>query len=110
MLYDPKWAPAEIKLKPWQEVLLKAAGILERDGWIQGNYGDESRGYCTMGAMRAASTVVPIHTWDGLPAEYVEACNKLNETLPFNISYWNDHQDRTKEEVVSTLRKVANAV
>lgn len=111
MLFDPKWAPVEIKLEPWQEILLKAADILEEKGWIQGSLGFDSKGYCAFGAMLTACSAGNF----GLDKATEKMSNALNNnsTLHFHdsaIFQWNDGTGQTKENVVSKMREVAHAV
>lgn len=106
MLYDPKWAATEIKLEPWQLVLLKAADIIEERGWIQGGAMAQNGAVCAAGAIYDACGVT------GNPAAlplYREIYARVAQELqPYaNIPEWNDTTGRTQQEVTSTLRKLA---
>lgn len=109
MLFDPKWAPVEIKPEPWQELLLKAADILEEKGWIQGALGFEKKGYCAFGAMLSAC----LKGNDNLDEATEKFANALNPNAVHHdsaIFQWNDGTGQTKENVVSKMREVAHAV
>jgi hypothetical protein len=140
MLYDPKWeveAPVEIKLEPWQEILLKAADLLERKGWCQNQF-ERLGSHCAVGAIGAAhnskdnpvinySLPEPVHQSVRILLEAVNnaerqkdmdartAWQKLFGRIPAtklfsSVPEWNDEPERTKEEVVSIMRKAANVV
>lgn len=112
MLYDPKWTPAEteIQLEPWQQILLKAADILETHGWCQKSFGDYHHGFCAIGAIRA----VTAQPWDKVgitDPDGRRAAMKLYRNIRGQtIALWNDTYGRTKEEVIAKLREVAHAV
>ena len=55
MLYDPKW---KIPLTA-PEVLLKAADILERDGWCKYSLNDRQGRHCVAGAIIVAMAGSP---------------------------------------------------
>ena len=125
MLYDPNWAvPAtEIKLEPWQEILLHAVNLLERHGWVQHNYGSTYMGFCTIGAVETAGWALyrsyRRHLADGARMERppssaaaesrtASALGKVRKAIQSDdIAGWNDHPCRDKYEVINLLRKVA---
>lgn len=123
MLYDPKWTPpaTEIKLEPWQEILLKAAEIIEKLGWIQGSL-ETNNGVCMFGALnRAKEYYRDQHVQlalaqcnfsgsDGPLAAVEIAADHIASNLGQPGWVWNDKYRRTKEEVVSKLREVAHAI
>lgn len=104
MLYDPKWASPEVKLEPWQKVCLKAAELLEQHGWTQGAAKNIQTGaMCAAGAMYYANKDLA-HPLD----YYADArYHFLKAVKAQNIPAWNDMPERTKEEVISTLRNLA---
>lgn len=80
------------------KTLLRAAELLERDGWCQGAYFDGNSA-CTIGALMDAAADIQ----DRNAAIY-----RLKDALDgWNIFNWNDAPGRTKEEVVAKLRAVA---
>lgn len=123
MLYDPKWTPpaTEIKLEPWQEILLKAATILEEKGWVQDGL-HSPKGFCALGALQWAcygqvytSSVFNKTDVDGKRERhndvYIQACHNLgNAVRDWDIYHWNDNPGRTAKEVIDQMRTVANAV
>lgn len=123
MLYDPKWAPpaTEIKLEPWQEVLLKAADLIEECGLLQRALGGWNIGYCSVGAIRA-STGMSLLTYasnnyalnyDAYARVIYKLANKIGGHMVSDeakIIVWNDRPGRTKEEVIAKLRETAHAV
>lgn len=98
MLLDPKW-DKEIKIDEVAQVLLDAADYIDKHGWCQNKLEDDDGRVCVMGALYRVNT-----PWS--------AYSKLFRHLSVNIKvldvpFWNDAHGRTKEEVVSVLRKVA---
>jgi hypothetical protein len=114
----PAVSPAQIE--DWRRALLDAADYLERVGWIQGCYfeydADDVAGpACMVGAIvgpiedyswhnmsnvhRKAITHVAKNLWDVVESTDAEDC----------LTGWNDHKDRTKEEVIAKLREVARS-
>jgi hypothetical protein len=107
MLYDPKWAPppAEIELKPWQQLLLDAAALIDKVGWCQGTAVNHQGQLCAAGAMYYSNKVVYLH---GDLSVYNEARNHFLDTIKdHNVPTWNDAPGRTQEEVVAAMRKAA---
>lgn len=80
------------------EILTQAAELIRRHGWVQRKYGSHGEGYCIIGAIIA----VPKH---GSGFSAIEA---LREELgDQSVMQWNDHPDRTQEEVLELLEKAA---
>jgi hypothetical protein len=92
------------KLDEISHLLLKAAALIERDGWGDGDC--KKRGYCAFAAMVVAdgphATSTPLARQAGL--RFAKALG-FNSTTP--IFRWNDAPGRTKEEVIAKLRAVA---
>lgn len=107
MLYDPKWTPPDIILEEWQTVLLDAANYIEKHGWIQGGMEHPDGRVCAFGALTHAAKFTSGDYWvhDGYRLAVHHLVDKVG-----HIPMWNDHPWQTKEEVVSTLRKVARNV
>lgn len=112
MLYDKRWnkTAAPIKIAPWRRLLLKAARILERDGWCQNNLYWRTRS-CAIGALNRADSGHP--GYEGVhSAVWVEAHNRLRAFVGGHngsIEAWNDTVGRTGSQVIATMRKVAGA-
>lgn len=104
------------------ELLDETANVLELFGWTQKIYGDVEEGFCTIGAMRS---VVRNRCWIA-PEDTTAARDLLRITISFppdetnwadthwfgysnssGIIRWNDSPERTKEQVLATLRKAA---
>jgi len=107
MLFDPKWNPIEIKIEPWQKVLLDAANLLESAGWCQNMMGDSFGRHCAIGAIHAVKC-------DDLHSMANAACalskhiqTGFSRSKYIDIPDWNDYRGRTKEQVIATMRKVA---
>jgi hypothetical protein len=103
MLYDPKW---KIPLTA-SEVLLKAADILERDGWCKYSLHDGQGRHCVAGAILLAVAGSP-----GGDALRNEARQLLGQHLSFwpTIESWNDLPWRTRNQVLAKLRAAAVSV
>lgn len=115
-------------MKP-SEVLDSAANIILRDGWYQGNFyepppavdglaaaddeANRSAPCCQDGALQRAIWGVAYvggHWWiDPTPQAqaYKQARAYMEQVVGDNSIDWNDHPDRTKEEVVAALRQAA---
>lgn len=85
-----------------QEIFLKAADLLARDGWCQGSYYDENGGRCAAGAITDACGGVR-------PTEAARACALASQLCGDSLSTWNDTYGRTKEEVIALFQRCAEA-
>lgn len=99
-----------------QDVLRKAAELIEKFGWTQGTLARAEMGnpcgelspfatcFCAIGAVRRATHLVAgssrevFHRAIGLFCDAVETNN---------VPRWNDTAGRTKEEVIDALRRAA---
>lgn len=93
------------------EVLDRAADIIDRDGWTQYCF-LFGRSVCAVGAMRLAIGLPAIPQCEGvLPqdvAEFGQARAELRQATGYtDITKWNDAQGRTKDEVTATMRATA---
>jgi hypothetical protein len=107
------------------EVLNRAADLIERDGWHQGNYapGQTEHGVttdglpvCAIGALygamgRPLSWDAALGCWVGDDAFDLEVsavvAAHLNLSSPLDIPVWNDSDRREVSEVVEVLRAAA---
>jgi hypothetical protein len=100
MLYDPKWKKHQEKQnEDWRKILLDAADVIEKDGWIQGRMRDKN-GYCIHGAINEVSK----------NRLYQRALAKLELWRMISgqpIGRWNDADGRTKGQVLFVLRAAA---
>lgn len=100
-----------------RRIFLRAAELLERDGWQQGEMGPMGSGTrgprCVLGACTAArcDLAVPSVTKGG-PDWTVFLSHKLYDFDPSAafIPQWNDAPGRTRDEVTALLRRAADAV
>ena len=100
-----------------QDILNAAADLIERTGWTQGEFAKDADGdpvsatspfancFCMFGAIyRVTAEVSPRGS---IMADLAEEI--LAERVGYDhFSKWNDHPDRTKEEVIAALRGVSN--
>jgi hypothetical protein len=94
-------------MKPFdggQLALLRAAELLERDGWCQGAL-VKNGAFCAMGALHKAT--------DRDRKAYMSSLYRLMAFLgqhhggTRNIIDWNDQPERTADEVIDALRAAA---
>ena len=91
------------------KLLRGAAKDLETFGWIQGAAGNEERGFCAIGGIYHAQKDTGAKFDDRLLAyQAVKAVTGQDSSA--NITRWNDAPGRTKQEVVSAMRKAATAL
>lgn len=84
-----------------RNILISAAQILCRDGWIQGEYRKGNEGYDLMRAVRVAG--------GGRQTETALAFIKLTDLIgTWRIPEWNDDPLRTFSEVIGVLLTAAN--
>lgn len=95
------------------ETLNAAADLLEKDGWCQEDYANDSGQRCTVGAIYQMPTGNQFSISEALSdAECSEAEDYLTYYLAqtadvAHIPSWNDEPDRTQAEVIETLRAAA---
>lgn len=91
-----------------KETLVEAKNLILVHGWIQGEAGDSSTGYCIMGALSVAAPE------DGMK-EFLAAKDAVRKSLKSrgnvtDVSAWNDADHRTKEDVLNLLDEAASGV
>ena len=87
--------------EPWQDVLERAACLLQTEGWIQRQL-KGVHGRCVMGAIAAASGDQMLSFFT------TEAAVRLATHLDvFSLAAWNDAPWRTRAEVVAALNEAA---
>ncbi len=83
-------------IDPWRMTLLEAANKIETGGWCQGTIRRDGC-HCIMGALIAVAK-----------SEFGKALDSLRTTIASDkIIIWNDTPGRTKEEVITALRRAA---
>jgi hypothetical protein len=89
------------------EILDRAADLIDERGWCQGTYQDSAGGLC----IDAATAVAAMGRLDILRAiknsSFVDATLAVVEAVDATTFKWNDAPERTQEEVTSTMRAVA---
>lgn len=108
MFVEHKEVGEDKKLDDASKVLLKAADMIERNGWCQGaaylDFVKGSKGpMCMYGAIWAANDDDPTGKFEALKA----AEGRVNEACGTFMAKWNDKSGRTKDEVLAKLRAVA---
>lgn len=100
------------------ELLNKAADLIEERGWNQGDYRSPVGALCAIGAIITANDeargihpeTIEFNLWSTPVREAVETLAKQLDQEPLVPPYvmnWNDTPGRTATEVVSMLRKAA---
>lgn len=103
MLYDPQWEQKQ-KTESWRVALLKAADLIDEHGHAKRVFIDRKGRMCVVGAISMAVYGDPLR----YGSESGEACEWFKLAIgQQGICDWNNHKERTKEEVVAKLRKVA---
>lgn len=99
------------------DILEKAADLIESVGHCKDVYcklddDDKVIAYCAVGAIRKAAGV-PEEELSRREFKYTSytsatnATNKLQDAVAGFVPDWNDHSDRTAEEVVEKMKQVA---
>lgn len=85
------------------DLIEQAANLIETYGWIQGQYGDETMGYCVMGALERAASAGALDR-----KEAVRAGLALGRQVgAAAITIYNDAPERTKNEVIDLMKHTA---
>jgi len=115
-----------------QALLKRAADVIDKRGWHQGGYTNDTGCVCTLGALRVAAAGVPDDApyWDvqsaalDLPGRFddpdhdevdraavaLEDYFGRHNILGWDVADWNDNPERTKDEVTAALRAAAEEV
>jgi hypothetical protein len=90
------------------EIRLKAAELIEKRGWWQGDFKGPHGELCAMGALCIAAECdldwVARHWIEYWPGDLREAIREVQSGLNDALDLWQDEPDRTKEEVIAALR------
>lgn len=84
-----------------QKICDEAAAILEKSGWCQEDYFRGER-VCLIGALMRAALAAGVTCKDEGWNEILRSVSRRAGTV--QLYRWNDHPDRTKEEVIALLR------
>lgn len=84
------------------QVLLAAAEAIETYGHVKGDLGNASYGFCVVGALCfVAEDSKYLDAYSAFTA-HIQSISEFSL-----VSTWNNAPERTKQEVVSELRKLA---
>jgi len=98
-----------------RRVLRKAADLIETHGWIQYALGSPVQGFCAMGAIR--HVLKPNFSFRFSPFRLPEQTREVVTYVedhdvdlePRGLTFWNDQDGRTSDEVVALLRRVGGS-
>jgi hypothetical protein len=103
-----------------EEVLFKAADVLERDGWCQGACVNSQGQHCAVGAIMqvlAEADAIRVRPFSVLTIveNHLMLEDHASQIRPGNapsasVVCWNDQVGRTEGEVIETLRAAASRV
>lgn len=97
------------------DILDKAAALIDKHGHCKGTHKNDAGALCTRGAViRASSPRYSFTRNKYVPMPAADAMREFERHLLRTVGNWgpiswNDAPERTKEEVVSTLRAAAQA-
>lgn len=88
------------------KLLLKAADLIESQGWCKNYIGTTTGSVCIEGALNVAAGKDPsaIFRYGSVPER---ALMRINSALGVRAYQWNDEPERVVGEVVAKLRAVA---
>lgn len=82
-----------------KQVLLKAAHLIRKHGWVQDEPGDSTTGYCLTEAISKSANS---------DDEFSQACTVVMKLISHHrLVRWNDHDGRNKKEVLELLKRAA---
>lgn len=102
----------------WQIILLKAAAIIEKEGWITGSLHRGGK-HCAVGAINKAAGLISKrhHTSKAITKLHEAVKSDLHGSFHFdgdnlherrsNVMTWNDLVAKSGKKVVKTMRKAA---
>jgi hypothetical protein len=93
--------------KQTREDLRAIQNIIREHGWTQNELGDETIGYCILGA---GYRHIIVNEHDGNPARITRILRVLDKTAGMDIDAWNDVPGRTQQEVLDLLDRAIEAV
>jgi len=95
-------------IKSGAELLLKAADLLEEQGWCRGNYRNSAGHHCAVGALKEAAYRIgrPMSTFDVAFSAAERALTGDDAEVYVNLISWND-QLRDKRYVTRLFRRAA---
>jgi hypothetical protein len=112
----PKVDHTPAEMDAVSRLLMRAADVIERDGWCQNNVLTEDGRVCLVGAIHTANNKRfgrandYCDPWDENSREALVRMDRVLPKVADGIgacAVWNDTPGRTKDEVVAKLRAVA---
>lgn len=88
------------------KLLLRAADVIEAQGWCQKFVGSRDGKVCLEGALMVAYGKSPTELIEASRVP-MEASRRVRRAVGTDAFRWNDEKGRTKDEVVAKLRAVA---
>lgn len=86
------------------QIIRQAAKTIEKYGWIQGAAGSHAHGFCILGAINIQQSML-----GNVAAQmFFDWLKGIIGDEYAHIPHWNDHRDRTKEEVLKYMFKFAD--
>lgn len=94
------------------KILREAANSIEAYGWCQGRLGNLQYGYCALGGIYRAETVLNLtsNELDNTRLARYALAKIVTGNQYASIPSWNDNKHRTKNEVIRAMRKTARAL
>lgn len=89
------------------EVYREAASLIREHGWVQGEAGDETHGFCTAGATHRATALWLHHIRGTFIQALGSAIERLDGLAGQPTAKWNDDKHRTVEDVLILLEQAA---
>ena len=99
--------PKQTKASQSGRIVRKAIRIINEHGWIQGLYGSDNVGYCTVGAIHKSVPVGYRNLAAEAETQFGEWLSTHDNTIR-SIIAWNDSRERTEEEVILYMSKFAD--
>jgi hypothetical protein len=100
----------EVSPMTWQEILNGGADYIAEHGHAKGIFVTYDGCACAIGAMRMTafgSADIPYSGGYDTLDEYRDAIRNLGSGIMNSIPQWNDAPERTAQEVIDTMRRVA---
>lgn len=85
--------------------LLATIELLETHGWLQGELGDHQRGFCIVGAICEIGDDADNWAPSGAMLNAVKDYHGIR-----SLSFWNNVEGRTKEEVINLLQETIDSL
>ncbi len=108
MLFDQKWRREPV-LSPVGHILKRAANYIDEKGWLQNRQMDDTGAVCSVGAICKVTAVEWYNGRSYTDDEFTAALEKFESYLGMDIADWNDMKGRTKQQVIETLMRAADA-